>query len=291
VIAGIDLGGTLVRVALARSDGRIVAARRTGIAALRTPRRVVQWISEEIGRLSNGERVQSVAIGVPGPIDMTRGVLVNPPNLPGWRNVPLVSLLRELCDCPVHLQNDANLAGLGEFHYGAGRGSRTMVYLTWGTGVGAGLILDGKLFSGSHGTAGEAGHMILDPDGPLDGCGQRGCVEAFCGGGALSRRTGETAQNLFDAAAQGDAEAAGLVRTAATHMGYTLINLTNMLDPDVIVIGGGVTHSWRQVAPVMGQVLRGSPFIKASRRPRLRRAQLAVRAGQVGAVAWARENL
>jgi glucokinase len=291
MIAGIDLGGTQVRVAVARDDGRIVATTRNRTAALGTPRRVAEWASDQITRLSEGEAVRGVGIGAPGPTDPLRGVLVNPPNLPGWQNVPLAAMLRELLGCPAHLENDANLAGLGEFHHGAGRGTRTMVYITWSTGVGAGLILDGRLFSGAHGAAGEVGHMILDPHGPLDTCGQHGCVEAFCGGNALARATGESARELFDQAANGDGDAAARVREAATYMGYALINVANLFDPEVIVMGGGVTRSWRQVAPVMEQVLRSSPFIKPRRRPRLRRASLGDRAGQVGAVEWARHNL
>jgi glucokinase len=291
MIAGIDLGGTQVRVAVARSDGRIVATRRTRTDALRTPRRVVEWSADQIVRLSSGEPVRSAAIGAPGPTDPRRGVLVNPPNLDGWRNVPLARLLAELLDCPVHLENDANLAGLGEFHHGAGRGSSTMVYVTWSTGVGAGLVLDGKLFSGAHGAAGEFGHMILDPNGPLDACGQHGCVEVFCGGGALVRLTGESAEELYERATAGDAEAVDAVRRAATYMGYAVINVTNLFDPSVIVFGGGVTRSWGLVAPVLEQVLRSSPFIRPSRRPRLRRARLGDRAGQVGAVEWARQHL
>jgi glucokinase len=291
MIAGIDLGGTQVRVAVARTDGRIVATSRNHTVALRTPRRIVEWVAEQVVRLTNGEGVRSVGIGVPGPSDPVRGVLVNPPNLPGWRNVPLAAMVREALGSPAHLENDANLAGLGELHHGAGRGASTMVYITWSTGVGAGLIVNGRLFSGAHGTAGELGHMILDPAGPLDGCGQRGCVEAYCGGGALARTTGSSAEELFDAAAGGDAEAIARVREAATMMGYALINVANVIDPEVIVMGGGVTRSWRQVAPVMEQVLRSSPFIKPRRRPRLRRARLGDRAGQVGAVEWAREHL
>ncbi len=290
MIAGIDLGGTQVRVAVARTDGGIVATARNRTDALRTPRRVAEWAAGQVSRLTQGEGIDSVAIGAPGPIDPVRGVLVNPPNLPGWQNVPLAAMLRDLLDCPTVLENDANLAGLGEFHQGAGRGSRTMVYITWSTGVGAGLILDGKLFSGAHGTAGELGHMILDPKGPLDGCGQHGCVEAYCGGGALTRRTGQTAAQLYEQAAAGDQDAVARVREAATHMGYALINVANVLDPEVIVMGGGVTRSWRLVAPVMEKVLRSSPFIRPSRRPRLRRARLGDRAGQVGAVEWARQK-
>jgi glucokinase len=291
VIAGIDLGATQVRVAVARQDGRIVATTRNLTAVLKTPRRVAEWAADQILQLSDGEPVRCVGVGAPGPTDPVRGTLVNPPNLTGWRNVPLVAMLRELLDCPAYLENDANLAGLGEFHHGAGRGTRTMVYITWSTGVGAGLVLDGRLFSGAHGTAGEIGHMILDPDGPLDGCGQHGCVEVYCGGNAISKQTGRPAAQLFDQAANGDGEAAAIVRRAAERMGYALINVANLFDPEMIVMGGGITRSWRQVAPVMEQVLRSSPFVTPRRRPRLRRARLGDRAGQVGAVEWAREHL
>ena len=291
MIAGIDLGATQVRLAIARSDGRIVATTRNRTTVLRTPRRVAEWVADQVGRLTEGEPLRSVGVGAPGPTEPVRGVLVNPPNLPGWTNVPLAALLREVLGCPVYLENDANLAAVGEFHHGAGRGSDTMVYITWSTGVGAGLILGGRLFSGAHGAAGEVGHMILDPAGPLDSCGQRGCVEVYCGGNSLARETGEAASDLFEQAASGDARAADRVRKAATTMGYALINVANLFDPEVIVMGGGVTRSWRQVAPVMEEVLRSSPFVKPARRPRLRRARLADRAGLVGAVEWARQHV
>src|SRR5215467_11550784 len=250
MIAGIDLGGTQVRVAVACSDGRIIATARNRTDALRTPRRVVEWATDQILRLSDGGPVECVGIGAPGPTDLDRGMLINPPNLRGWKNVPLAAMLRDLIDCPVYLENDANLAGLGEFHQGSGRGTRTMVYVTWSTGVGAGLILDGKLFSGAHGAGGEVGHMILDPNGPLDQCGQRGCVEVYCGGNSLARQAGITAEELFERAAEGDARAVARVREAATQMGWALINLANLVDPEVIVMGGGVTRSWGQVGPV-----------------------------------------
>lgn len=291
MIVGVDLGGTQVRVAVARSDGKIVGSARTRTALLGGPHQVVEWTARQVERLRAGQPVRSVGVGAPGPTNPERGILVNPPNLPGWKNVPLGAMLGEALGCPVHVENDANLAALGEFQRGAGRGTRTMVYVTWSTGVGGGLILDGRLFSGAHGSAGEIGHTILDPDGPLDSCGQRGCVEVFCGGRALARQTGESALELFQAAAAGDHEAEMIVRRAATYMGYALINLTNLFDPEVIVLGGGVTRSWGQVAPVLLEVLRSSPFIKPARRPRLRRARLGDRAGQVGAVEWARANL
>jgi glucokinase len=190
----------------------------------------------------------------------------------------------------VQLANDADMAGLGEFHRGAGRGTRNMIYITWSTGVGGGLIIDGKLHRGAHGTAGEVGHMIIDPNGPLDNCGQRGCLEAFIGGANLAKETGHSASELFRAAARGERHARMVVERAARYMGLALINLTNALDPELFVIGGGVSRSWSLVQPTMLETLRSSPFIKAARRPRVRRAQLGDRGGQIGAVEWARIN-
>ncbi len=290
MLAGIDLGGTQVRVALARSDGQLVASAKTKTPLQRTPEGMVEWAAAEIDRLRGRDKVRSIAIGAPGPIDIRRGILVNPPNLPGWRNVPLAGLLSRATGAQVHLANDADMAGLGEFHRGAGRGTRNMVYITWSTGVGGGLIIDGKLHRGAHGTAGEIGHMIIDPDGPLDRCGQRGCLEAFCGGANLARETGHPAAELFAAAGRGDRQAKRVVEGAARHMGYALISLTNTIDPEMFVMGGGVTRSWALVQPTMLETLRSSPFIKPARRPSLRRARLGDRAGQVGAVEWARIN-
>jgi glucokinase len=290
MLAGIDLGGTQVRVALARSDGQLIASFKTKTPLLGSPQRVVEWAATEIERHRGREKVRSIAIGAPGPIDIGRGILVNPPNLPGWRNVPLAAMLKHATGAPVHLANDADMAGLGEFHRGAGRGTRNMLYITWSTGVGGGLIVDGKLYRGAHGTAGEVGHMIIDPNGPLDRCGQHGCLEVFCGGANLARETGHPAAELFAAAARGDKQARMVVERAARYMGMALISLTNALDPEMFVMGGGVTRSWGLVQPMMINTLRSSPFIRPARRPRLRRARLGDRAGQVGAVEWARIN-
>jgi glucokinase len=289
MLAGIDLGGTQVRVALARSDGRLVASIKTKTNLLPTPQAMVDWAATEIDRHRGREKVRSITIAAPGPIDLKRGVLVNPPNLP-WQNVPLVALMGHATGAKVHLANDADMAGLGEFHHGAGRGTKNMVYITWSTGVGGGLIIDGKLHRGAHGTAGEVGHIIIDPNGPLDNCGQRGCLEAFVSGTALARETGRPAAELFASAKRGDRSAHAVVEKAARYMGIALISLTNALDPEMFVVGGGVSRSWSLIYPMMIATLRSSPFIKPARRPLLRRARLGDRAGQVGAVEWARIN-
>ena len=289
MLAGIDLGGTQVRVALARSDGRLFASVRTKTPLLKKPQDMVDWAAAEIDRHRGREKVRSITIAAPGPIDLKRGVLVNPPNLP-WQNVPLVAMMSRATGAKVQLANDADMAGLGEFHHGAGRGTKNMIYITWSTGVGGGMIVDGKLHRGAHGTAGEVGHMIIDPNGPLDSCGQRGCLEAFVGGKNLGRETGRTASELFAAAARGDRQASVVVQQAARYMGIALISLTNVLDPEMFVMGGGVSRSWALIQPTILETLRSSPFIKPARRPRLRRARLGDRAGQVGAVEWARIN-
>ena len=288
MLAGIDLGGTQVRVALARSDGNVIASIKTKTPSLGTPQAMVDWAAAEIDRHRGREKVRSITIAAPGPIDIKRGVLVNPPNLPGWRNVPLAAMLAQATGAKVHLANDADMAGLGEFHHGAGRGTRNMVYITWSTGIGGGLIIDGKLHRGGHGTAGEVGHMIIDPNGPLDACGQRGCLEAFIGGANIARETGHTAAELFAAAAQGNRQARMMVERAARYMGFALISLTNVIDPEMFVIGGGVSRSWSMIEPTIVETLHSSPFIKPARRPRVRRARLGDRAGQIGAVEWAR---
>ncbi|TMC91699.1 MAG: ROK family protein, partial [Chloroflexi bacterium] len=150
--------------------------------------------------------------------------------------------------------------------------------------------IGGRLHRGAHGTAGEIGHMIIDPDGPLDNCGQRGCLEAMAGGASLARETGHPAAELFKAAQGGNEHARMVVERAARYMGLALISLTNAIDPELFVMGGGVTRSWSLVQPTMIETLKSSPFIKPARRPRLLRARLGDRAGQVGAVEWARIN-
>lgn len=291
VLAGIDLGGTQVRVVFGNAAGEILSRAATKTPLLGTPERVVEWIADEVRK--HDARLEMAAIGAPGPVDPKTGVLINPPNLGDhrlWTDVPITQLLSDALGCPVQLQNDANLAGLGEFHKGAGQDSRDMVYITWSTGVGAGVVSDGELIDGAHGSAGELGHMIIDPDGPICGCGQRGCLEAICSGTNIEKRYGTPTKDLLDAAAAGDPHGVQVADEMATAMGIALVNVSNLFDPDVIVLGGGVTKSWAVLSPPMMKVLRASPFITPRRRPRVRRATLGGRCGEVGAIEWARTS-
>jgi len=292
VIGGIDLGGTQVRLALAGPDGRIEKTLRASTPALGGPDGFIAWAVAGFDALSPGERPRLVGIGVPGPCDPVAGSLVNPPNLPGWpANLPLGPMLAAALGVPVKLENDANVAGLAEYRRGAGRGARSLAYVTWSTGIGAGLVLDGRLYSGAHGTAGEVGHMVLDPAGPICACGMRGCTEAYASGASLARQTGRSAAEVFAAAARGDAAMRAVVEAAASWVGLALLNLTNLVDPDVIVVGGGITNSWKLVSKGLRAPLRGSPFVTPARRPKVLRAALGTEVGLVGAIEWALANL
>jgi len=292
VIAGIDLGGTQVRVAVAGSDGTIGGRAKASTAALGGPEGMVRWTAGNIERLTGGRRLRAVGIGVPGPCDPKTGTLINPPNLTGWpKNLPLARLLEQELRAAVHLENDANLAAVAEHQRGAGKGANDLAYVTWSTGIGSGLILGGRLHSGAHGSAGEVGHMVLDPKGPLCACGMHGCTEAYASGSTLARKMGRPAAEVFAAARQGDPRSLQVVEEAAGMVGQALMNLANLVDPELIVIGGGITNSWGLVRRALYEPIKTSPFITRNRKPKLVRAALGTQVGLVGAVEWARLNL
>lgn len=289
MIAGIDLGGTQVRIAVAEPGGEIVATAKARTMDLGDPAGMVAWSLENGLRLAGGERIEAIGIGVPGPCDFRTGVLVNPPNLHGWPGgLPLGQMLTEAFHAPVFLGNDADLAAVGEHRRGAGRGVRNMVYVTWSTGIGSGLIANGRLYSGAHGSAGEVGHMVLDPDGPLCACGMHGCTEAYASGSSIARAAGKPASEVFAAARGGEPQALAIVERAAGMVGIALLNLANLFDPEVIVMGGGITESWSLVEAKLAAPILESPFVTANRRPRLARAELGSEVGLVGALEWAR---
>jgi glucokinase len=292
MIVGIDLGGTQVRVAAASPEGEITGTARARTHELRGPAGTVAWCLENARRLTGGARLDAIGIGVPGPSNPRTGVLVNPPNLDGWpRSLALGPMLEDAFGVPVHLENDANLAAVAELRRGAGRGVRDLAYVTWSTGIGAGLIVDGRLYSGAHGTAGEVGHMVLDPAGPECLCGMHGCTEAYASGNSIARQAGRPASEVFAAAHEGDPKSVEIVQRAARMVGIALMNLANLFDPELIVMGGGVTDSWGLVEDRLVEPIRTSSFITPDRRPRVVKAELGADVGLVGAVEWAIENL
>jgi glucokinase len=227
------------------------------------------------------------------------------PNLHGWHDVPAQQLLEARLGCPVAIHNDGNLAGYAEWIAGAGIGARDMVFMTVSTGIGGGLILDGELYSGTAGTAGEIGHIIYDPDGPPCGQGHKGCLEGSASGTAIARRARELlaageastlaalppgqldARAVGDAAAQGDALALRIYTDAARALGLAVGSLLNLLSPGVVVIGGGLINAGDLLFTPLRAAVGEIAFAARLARCRIVPAALGTDAGLVGAVAWA----
>ena len=268
-IVGVDLGGTNIVCGAMPEDGsREIAMRSQPTYAEQGVEIVVDRINlmvEDVIALTMAETgaqradFLGVGIGAPGPLDRERGIVIVAPNL-GWRDYPLRDRVVEAVDLPATLDNDANCATMGEWWVGAAKGGRNVVGLTIGTGIGGGLILDGRLYHGSSDVAGEIGHTTIDSTGRRCKCGNYGCLEAYASGPAIAERAREalagdgnsvltsmvggnveriTAQTVYDAAKQGDATAREVVRDTARFLGAGIANLLNIFNPDVVVIAGG----------------------------------------------------
>jgi len=256
---GFDIGGTKLAVALGDATGRIAARRRRPIGARGNPAADLEaMISDGRALLAeagvDARALRGVGVSAPGPIDLAAGTVESPPNLLGWRSVPVVRTFAEAFGVPARLENDANAAALAEWRFGAGRGARNLVYLTMSTGVGGGLVLDGRLYRGSGG-AGEVGHMPIVDDGEPCGCGRRGCLEAYVGGRCWSERLRRvtpdasrvaalaggreqaTPRHVVEAAREGDAFALAELERWNRHLARALAILAFALDPDVFVLG------------------------------------------------------
>lgn len=264
----VDLGGTKLLVGLVDHHGRVLARQRIATppggpaAVARAIRALARSLRADAGPV--GGTIAGAGVAVAGPTDHERGVIYDPPNLAGWgRETSFGPLLARELEGTVQIENDANAAALGEAWVGAGRGVPDLVYITVSTGIGGGLILGGRLHRGANGTAGEIGHVVVDPDGPLCHCGNRGCLEVLASGTALARQArdavgrgaptslqalaahpGElTAAAIAAAARAGDALAVRLYREAGTRIGVALGNLVALLNPKMIIVGGGVSNA------------------------------------------------
>jgi glucokinase len=256
---GFDIGGTKLAVVVGDETGRIAARRRRPIAASGDPRRDLDaMVADGRALLAEAgvrpEALRGVGVAAPGPVDPGRGTVESPPNLVGWKSVPVVQTFADAFGVPAHLENDADAAALAEWRFGAGQGARNLVYLTMSTGVGGGLLLDGRLYRGAGG-AGEVGHMPVVEDGEPCGCGRRGCLEAYVGGRCWSERLRRetpagsrvaalaggahlaTPVHVIAAAGEGDAFALAELERWNEHLSRALAILVFVLDPDVFVLG------------------------------------------------------
>jgi glucokinase len=254
----VDLGGTNIRAALFPPDqSKPSQTRRVLTLAEEGPQAVIDRIVDAVRDLGiHDVSATRTGVAAPGPTDPVQGIVYGAPNLPGWDRVPLRDLLAERLGCPVWLGNDANLAALAEWRFGAGQGVRNLLYLTISTGIGGGAIIDGRLFTGAHGLAVEFGHMIVDPDGPQCGCGLYGHLESFASGTAIGRRMAAlraaqdatalemepTAAAVGAAARAGDPLALQVIQEAGIAIGRGVASLVHAFDPERVVLGGGVSQ-------------------------------------------------
>lgn len=266
-IVGVDLGGTQIRALLTDADGNKLVRVQRLTQAEKGPEAVIDRILKTIEDVlaKADQEVAGIGMGAPGPVDPSTGTLYDPPNLPGWEAISLTDRVEDEFDLPAFIGNDANVAALGEHRFGAGQGVDNLLYVTVSTGIGGGIISGGRLLVGARGFAGEVGHQTLDPDadGPMCGCGQPGHLEAFASGPAIARDARQairdggqsamtglagsveaiTAETVAHAAARGDALALQILRRAAFYIGLGLTNLIHVIEPQRILIGGGVSQA------------------------------------------------
>ncbi|HET9069918.1 MAG TPA: ROK family protein [Amaricoccus sp.] len=288
---GVDLGGTQLRAALVAPDGRIEARQAVATRAGDGPEAVLDQIAEAVAtvaRAAPGQRIRGVGVSAPGPLDTGRGVALRLPTLAGFTDFPLAEALARRLGLPVRLENDGIAACLAEWRLGAGQGRQNLVYVTLSTGIGGGVIADGRVLRGRMGLAGHVGHMTIVKDGALCPCGNRGCWEAYAAGPAFAARASARAGHPLDAAAvfaaadAGDPLAQELVAEEADLVGVGLANLLHLYSPEIIVLGGGLASRFEALRPGIAARLAASAM-PAFRDVPLAPAALGGNAGLVGA--------
>jgi glucokinase len=311
-VFGIDVGGTNLRVALGSDSGEILDRRHRETHPEASASEGIRTLAAMMAELAAAHGLAmsdfgSAGMGVPGPTDPVKGILFDPPHLPGWHNVPAASMLEQATGVSTHLENDAQLAAYGEFYRGAGRGSGHLVFVTISTGIGGGIVIDRKLYSGAGGTAGEVGHVIVDPDGPLCSCGRKGHLEALASGTSMARIASEriaagessslaalekiTAQDIGDAADAGDRLALSILEDAGWLLGRSFGGLLNILDPEMLVLGGGVIQIGARLLDHLYAGIKEQAFESTYSHVRITTAELGQDAGLIGALEWARDHL
>ncbi|MDP1731852.1 MAG: ROK family protein [Devosia sp.] len=298
---GVDIGGTQLRAALVDADGKILSRAATRTDAAGGPVAIIAQIGVLVAEIASGaERgnVLGIGVAVPGPLDTESGTALGIPTLTGWENVPVGRLVEQALGLPVRLENDGIAAANGEWRFGAGRGLANLVYVTVSTGIGGGVVLDGRLVHGQRGLAGHVGHMTIVKNGQLCACGNKGCWEAYASGTALARAAkqafapdeGGVLQGAFDskavfaAARAGDATAARLVSEEADWLGVGIANLLHLYSPQMVVIGGGVSNGFELLQEGINARIQANAM-PAFRAARIVPAALGDNSGLLGAAA------
>lgn len=302
-VIGIDLGGTKIAAAVVAEDGTLMERELVATEAELGLDHVLGRLAAvvETLRTRTSRTVRAVGIGAPAPVSPSLGLVWEAPNLPGWERVPLRDILQASTGLPVALENDARAAGLAEARVGAGRGAQHMVFVTVGTGIGGAVVVDGRLVRGAAETAGEIGHMVMNPAGPRCGCGNLGCLEQYAAGPAIERRAVEllrtgtpsllgelapeqlTGERIAEAALQGDALGQQVYREAGHWLGAGIASLVNALNPELVVIGGGVAQTGDLIFDPVREGVRQHSLRRAHEVLTILPAQLGTDAGILGA--------
>jgi len=313
LVAGVDLGGTKILLGMFDGQGRLLGERLTltrpdqGFEAVFD--RIVTGI-EELKLEHHGPELEGIVVGVPGPLDHRTGLVYEAPNLK-WREVPLGELMGKTFRVPVWVENDANLAALGEYTYGYSEEYEILLYLTVSTGIGGGIVISGEIYRGYDGGAGEFGHMTILPQGPPCSCGNRGCLESLASGTTIARIAREEvrqgrcsalreaaggevesidARMVAEVAARGDPETRRILEEAIDYLGIGVANLVNLFNPRAVIIGGGVSGypgMLERVRKVAGE----RAFARLTENLVIAPARLGARAGIMGCLAQARRSL
>lgn len=312
-VLAIDLGGTKIVTAIISEKGEMLARKYCLTLADEGPERVISRILSagehlfNVGDISPSQ-LSGIGIAAAGAIDVEKGIITLSPNLPGWHNIPLRGIVEEKYKVDTFLINDASAAALGEHRFGAGRGTKNLIYITVSTGIGGGIIINGKLYFGSSGGAGEIGHMTIDVNGPRCNCGNTGCLETLASGTAIAKEAirrisrGEksslikmvagkieniTAEEVSLAAQDGDSLALEVIAKAASYLGTGMVNLVNIFNPEMIVIGGGVAKIGDLLFEPVRQAVKERAFPLLSQAVRIVPAELGDDAGLFGAAIFA----
>lgn len=304
---GVDLGGTKISCALSSEKGEIISKITLPTKAEEGEEAVLSRIIEVIDTVIkegniNISDIKAIGIGSPGPLDAKLGIIITTPNLP-FKNFNLVKPIKERFNIPTYLDNDANVAAIGEFTFGAGRGSENMVFVTVSTGIGGGAILNGKIYRGSTNNALEVGHTTVKKDGPRCNCGNYGCAEVLSSGTAIGKSARDAVERgedtslknyesvssyeVFKEANNGDKVATEILSEALNYLGICVANIISSFDPEMIILGGGVSMGGKIVFDTVEAVVKERCFAVLSENTKILPAALGTEAGVIGAVALA----
>jgi glucokinase len=304
---GFDIGGTKCAVCLGTADGVIIDRRSFPTEEPKGPAQTITRLFAAADELVRTHAARPLAVGIAcgSPLDPEAGIIQSPANLPSWKDVAIVAMVKQRLGIPAFLENDANAGALAEWWFGAGRGARNMVFMTFGTGMGAGLILDSRLYRGTNVYAGEVGHLRLAPYGPV-GCRKAGSFEGFCSGGGMAqvarceRQAWEgptvlpeqpTAKEVGLAAQAGDALALHILTLTGRYLGHGLAIVLDLLNPQVVVLGSIFVRCERFLRPAMDEVLRVEALAQTYSVCRIVPAQLGEAIGDVAAISIAHDAL